>query len=116
MAVIKLVTNDDSTNQFRAVSLGQVVAVVFGLCSIIGAQQTWLWAGAHERAMLAAAFKEDIRAAVDSHIKGDESKWVEVNRRMAEHEDRLTAVYEHLITVERQVNINTGIIEHRYPR
>lgn len=116
MGVIKLVTNGDSTTQFRAVSLGHAVTVLFGLLSIIGAQQTWLWAGAHERSMLAAVFKEDIRASVEAHAKADEAKWIEVNRRQTEHEARLTAIYDHLITVERQVNINTGIIEHRYPR
>ena len=116
MGVIKTVTNGDRTSQFKAVSLGHAAAIAFGLCSIIGAQQTWLWAGAHERSMLAAAFKEDIRSAVTDHIKTDADKWVEVNRRMAAQEERITAVYEHLITVERQVNINTGVIEHKYPR
>jgi hypothetical protein len=104
MAVIKLVTNGDSTNQFRAVSLGHVVAVVFGLCSIIGGQQTWLWAGAHERSMIITQIKTEIAEDQRLHDARDDSRFKEIDRRL----DRLELSME---SAQRQISLNTGRIE-----
>jgi len=103
MGIIKLVTNGDSTVQFRALSLGHAVTIGFGLLSIIIAQQTWLWAGAHERAEIVEQVKEDIAEDQRLHDASDEGRFKEVDRR-------LSIVEEKMDDAQKQINVNTGII------
>ena len=103
MGVIKLVTNGDSTTQFRAVSLGHAVTIGFGLLSIIGAQQTWLWAGAHEREMIVTSIRNQITTDLASHSNVED-------RRFDQFERRLSIVEEKLDDAQKQINVNTGII------
>jgi hypothetical protein len=104
MALIKTVTNGSSSAQFRAVSLGHAVTIVFGLLSIIGAQQTWLWAGAHERAQIVSQIKFDIAEDMRAHDLRDESRFREIDRRL----DKLELSMDE---AQRQININTGKLE-----
>jgi len=103
MGVIKLVTNGDSTTQFRAVSLGHAVTIGFGLLSIIGAQQTWLWAGAHEREMIVTSIRNQITTDLAAHSNVDD-------RRFDQFERRLSIVEEKMDDAQKQINVNTGII------
>ena len=103
MAIIKSVTNGSGTAVFKAVSLGHVVAIVFGLTSIIGAQQTWLWAGAHEREMIVASIRNQITTDLAAHSNVED-------RRFDQFERRLSIVEEKLDEAQKQINVNTGII------
>ena len=103
MGVIKLVTNGDSTTQFRAVSLGHAVTIGFGLLSIIGAQQTWLWAGAHEREMIVTSIRNQITTDLTAHSNVED-------RRFDQFERRLSIVEEKMDDAQKQINVNTGII------
>ena len=80
MAFIKLVTNGDSTNQFRAVSLGHVVSIVFGLVSIIGAQQTWMWAAAHERELIVSSLRLQIVSDIERHAIVDDRRFIAIEK------------------------------------
>ena len=104
MGLIKLVTNGDKTATFQAVSLSHAATIVFGLVSIIGAQQTWLWAGARERALIVQQVKADIASSLAMHDDRDTTAFRDLGRRMDSIERRLD-------TLEKQVNINTGKLE-----
>lgn len=99
MAIIKTVTNGDRTIVFKAVSLGHAVTILFGLLSIIGAQQTWLWASAHERSVISA------QVAEESKEHGI------VKMQIATLDMELRALRTRFDAAERQININTGKIE-----
>jgi len=104
MAVIKTVTNGDRSAAFKAVSLSHVVAIVFGLISIIGTQQTWLVAGANERRMIVETIRVQIAQDISTHAAFEEKRFDVIDRRLAVMEDALDAT-------QRQVNINTGKLE-----
>jgi len=104
MAIIKLVKNGDSTREFRAVSLGHVVAVTFGLASIIVAQQTWVTAGAHEREMIVTAMRAQIVADITAHAAAEDNRLGQIDRRLEMLERQMDEA-------QRQININTGKIE-----
>ena len=104
MAIIKTVTNGSSSTQFKAVSLGHAATVGFGLLSIIGAQQTWLWAEAHERARIVHQVKADIASSLSMHDDRDTSVFRDMERRLDSIERRLDLD-------ERQININTGKLD-----
>ena len=106
MAIIKTVTNGSSSTQFKAVSLGHAVTVLFGLLSIIWAQQTWLWAGARERALIVQQVKADIATNLALHDDRDNHVFSDLERRLASIERRLDSN-------ERQININTGKLERK---
>ena len=116
MPVIKTVTNGDCTSQFKAVSLGHAAAIAFGLCSIIGAQQTWLWAESHERSMIVASVRAQIVSDIERHSMVEERRFASIEREHLELTGRMDAMTEREANLEKQVNINTGVIEHRYPR
>ena len=116
MALIKHVTNGGSSVTFRAVSLGHVVAIVFGLVSVIGAQQTWLWAAAHERELIATSLRLQIVYDIERHAIVDDLRFTDLEGHLTSITERLDAMAEREANLEKQVNINTGIIEHRYPR
>jgi hypothetical protein len=101
MGIIKTVTNGDRTAQFKAVSLGHALSIIFGLVSIIGAQQTWLWAGAHERAMIVAEVKREGAETTRLHELHDDLKFKEIDRRLEHIEGDLEYA-------QRQINLNTG--------
>jgi len=103
MAIIKSVTNGSGTAVFKAVSLGHVVAIVFGLTSIIGAQQTWLWAGSHEREMIVTSIRNQITTDLAAHSDVDD-------KRFDQFERRLSIVEEKMDDAQKQINVNTGII------
>jgi len=65
--IVKSVTNGHDTKAFKAVSLTHVLVIVFGLASIIGAQQTWLFAQAVERSRLVSELRAEITRAIDQH-------------------------------------------------
>jgi tetrahydromethanopterin S-methyltransferase subunit G len=104
VAIIKTVTNGSNSAQFKAVSLGHVIAIVFGLVSLLGAQQTWLMAAANEREAIIEEIKRDNDRSREAHERVDSAKFDEINRRLAEIETQVHAL-------ERQVMINTGRIE-----
>jgi len=104
VAIIKDVTNGSGTTQFKAVSLGHVVSIIFGLASIIGAQQTWLWAGAHEREMIVTAMRAQLVADITSHTAAEEIRIGQIDRRLEMLERQMD-------DAQRQININTGKIE-----
>ena len=104
MAIIKTVSNGDRTAQFKAVSLGHVVAIVFGLVSIIGTQQTWLWAGAHERSMIIVEVKRENAETTRLHEAHDDLKFKEIDRRLDHIEQALESA-------QQQINLNTGKLE-----
>ena len=104
MAVIKTVTNGDRTSQFKAVSLGHASAIAFGLCSIIGAQQTWLWAGANERRVIVESIRVQITNDITAHSVTEDRRFDQIDRRLLSLEAELD-------TIAKQVNINTGKIE-----
>ena len=116
MALIKHVTNGNSSVAFKAVSLGHAVAIAFGLVSIIGAQQTWLWAGAHERDMIVASVRAQIVSDIERHSMAEERQFAAIERDHLELTGRMDAMSEREANLEKQVNINTGIIEHRHPK
>jgi len=101
MGIIKLVTNGDSTVQFRALSLGHAVTIGFGLLSIIIAQQTWLWAGAHERALIIESVRVQITNDISMHAIVDRQRFDQIERR-------LEAMDQALDRTMQQVNMNTG--------
>ncbi len=109
MAIIKTVTNGSSSREFRAVSLGHAVAVVFGLCSIIGAQQTWLWAGANERRLIVESLREQIAQDISTHAAFEEKRFEVIDHR-------LSAIERSMFETQRQVNINTGKLERENRR
>ena len=104
MAIIKTVTNGSSSTQFKAVSLGHAATVGFGLLSIIGAQQTWLWAGARERSLIVQQVKADIASSLSMHDDRDTAVFRDLERRLDSIERRLELS-------EKQININTGKLE-----
>jgi len=116
MAIIKSVTNGSGTAVFKAVSLGHVVAIVFGLTSIIGAQQTWLWAGSHERDLIVSSLRLQITSDIEKHESADDRRFAAIERDHEELTNRVSEMAEREANLEKQVNINTGIIEHRYPK
>ena len=116
MAIIKTVTNGSSSAQFKAVSLGHVVAIVFGLLSVIGAQQTWMWAGSHERDLIVASLRLQITSDIEKHESVDDRRFAAIERDHAELTNRVNQMAEREADLERQVNVNTGILEHRYPK
>lgn len=65
--IVKSVTNGHDTKAFKAVSLTHVLVMVFGLASIIGAQQTWLFAQAAERSSVVSELRAEITRAIDQH-------------------------------------------------
>lgn len=104
MGIVKIVQNGDKTATFRAVPLSTAVTILFGLCSVIGAQQTWLWAGAHERAMLAEQMDTKIDRALASEKAVAALHFLTLDAEVRGLNDRLNAA-------ERQININTGKLE-----
>ena len=116
MALIKTVTNGSSSAQFKAVSLGHVIAIVFGLVSVIGAQQTWMWAGSHERDLIVTALRLQIATDIEKHEQTDERRFTDLDGHLARINERLDAMAEREANLEKQVNQNTGILEHRYPK
>ena len=104
MALIKTVTNGDRTAEFKAVSLNHVMGIVFCLVSIIGAQQTWLWAGAHEREMIVATIRLQIVSDIDRHANGDNARFSTIERKLEHIEAGLDETLK-------QMNKNTGLIE-----
>ena len=101
MGIIKLVTNGDSSTQFRAISLGHAVTIGFGLLSIVIAQQTWLWAGAHERALIIESVRVQITNDISMHAIVDRQRFDQIERR-------LEAMDQSLDRTMQQVNLNTG--------
>ena len=101
MGIIKLVTNGDSTVQFRALSLGHAVTIGFGLLSIIIAQQTWLWAGAHERDLIIESVRVQITNDISMHAIVDRQRFDQIERR-------LEAMDQSCDRTMQQVNLNTG--------
>ena len=104
VALIKTVTNGDRTAEFKAVSLNHVMGIVFCLVSIIGAQQTWLWAGAHERDQIVASIRVQIVTDIDRHSNADNIRFDFIERRMIHLEAGLDEALK-------QMNKNTGNIE-----
>ena len=104
MAIIKLVKNGDSTREFRAVSLGHAVTALFGLLSIIGAQQTWLWAGAHEREAIVTQLRMQIVSDIERHAIIDDRRFTVIDRAIERIEDVDDAQ-------TKQIQINTGRLE-----
>lgn len=104
LPIIKTVNNGDPLTNFKAVSLGHAVAIVFGLLSIIGAQQTWLWAGAHERDQIVASIRVQIVTDIDRHSNADNIRFDFIERRMIHLEAGLDEALK-------QMNKNTGNIE-----
>jgi len=104
MAVIKTVTNGDRSAAFKAVSLSHVVAIVFGLLSIIGTQQTWLVAGANERRLIIETIRVQIAQDISTHAAFEEKRFDVIDRRLAILEGGLD-------DAQRQININTGRLE-----
>ena len=104
VALIKTVTNGDRTAEFKAVSLNHVMGIVFCLVSIIGAQQTWLWAGAHEREMIVATIRLQIVSDIDRHANGDNARFSTIERKLEHIEAGLDETLK-------QMNKNTGLIE-----
>ena len=104
LPIIKTVNNGDPLTNFKAVSLGHAVAIVFGLLSIIGAQQTWLWAEAHEREMIVATIRLQIVSDIDRHANGDNARFSTIERKLEHIEAGLDETLK-------QMNKNTGLIE-----
>ena len=104
LPIIKTVNNGDPLTNFRAVSLGHAVAIVFGLLSIIGAQQTWLWSGAHEREMIVASIRLQIVSDINRHSSGDNIRFNAIERKLEHIETGLDEALK-------QLNKNTGQIE-----
>ena len=115
--LIAQVTNGDpDASPYAAVPLSVALPVFFVMLSALGALATWNYSAAHERSMIAEAIETRTRSMVAEHERS-ESLWrEELQRRISVLEDRLSTNESHWSNVERQVNINTGIIEHRYPR
>ena len=101
MGIIKTVTNGDRTAEFKAISLGSAVAIGFGLCSIIGAQQTWLWAGAHERDMIVTSIRLQITNDIQRHADEDSRRFSNLEREQ-EH------LVNHIDEMQKQILLNTG--------
>jgi hypothetical protein len=116
MAIIKTVTNGSGTATFRAVSLGHVISIFFGLVSIIGSQQTWLWSAAHERDSIVTMLRMQITTDIEKHEQTEERRFDEIEGHLADINRRLDAMFEREANLEQQVNRNTGIIEHMYPK
>ena len=116
MALIKHVTNGNSSVVFKAVSLGHVVAIVFGLVSVIGAQQTWMWAAAHERDLIVTSLRLQIVSDIERHAIVDDRRFTDMEGHLASINERLDMMAEREADLEKQVNQNTGILEHRYPK
>jgi hypothetical protein len=104
VAIIKDVTNGSGTTQFKAVSLGHVVAIIFGLVSLIGAQQTWLWAGAHEREAIVSQLRLQIVSDIERHSVIEERRFAAIERALERIENTDDAQ-------TKQIQINTGKIE-----
>ena len=101
VALIKHVTNGKDASVFKAISLTHALSIIFAMCSVIGAQQTWMWAAAHERSMIVQQVKADIASSLAMHDDRDTSVFRDMERRMESIEQRLDAD-------ERQLNIITG--------
>ena len=104
LPIIKTVNNGDPLTNFKAVSLGHAVAIVFGLLSIIGGQQTWLWAEAHERDLIVATIRAQIITDIDRHANADNIRFDFIERRLIHIESGLDEALK-------QLNKNTGNIE-----
>lgn len=104
MGVIKTVTNGARTATFKAVSLGHVVTMVFGLTSIIGAQQTWLWAGVHERNAIVKEMRADLAQSMSSHETTDSDRFDDMDRRLSSMERSMD-------DAQKQINLNTGRLD-----
>ena len=116
MALIKHVTNGNSSTVFKAVSLGHAVAIGFGLVSVIGAQQTWMWAAAHERELIVSSLRLQIVSDIERHAVVDDRRFNDLDIHIENIGKRLDAMAEREANLEKQVNINTGVINHQYPR
>jgi len=101
VALIKTVTNGDKTAVFKAVSLGHVVSIVFGLASIIGAQQTWLWAEAHERTLIVDSIRIQITTDITTRATIEDRRFEQLERKVESLDHDLDAL-------AKQVNVNTG--------
>ena len=115
--LIAQVTNGDpDSSPYAAVPLSIALPVFFVMLSALGTLATWNYSAVHERTMIADAMEIRTRAMVATHERSEELWREELSRRITVLEDRATLNEAHWSNVERQVNINTGIIEHRYPR
>lgn len=104
MSLIKLVTNGSNSVQFKAMSLGHVVTVVFGLLTVIVAQQTWLWSGAHERQLIVTTIRIQIANDIEHHSFTDNVRFQSIEKKLDHIEDGLDDAVK-------QLNRNTGSIE-----
>ena len=100
MAIIKLVTNGDKSETFKAVSLSHAVTIFFGLVSIIGALGTWNLAITWDRSMLVSM----IRAEMSETVEADTTA---TRLAIKQIDDRLRAIEQSDHEQEKQIIRNT---------
>ena len=88
MAIIKLVTNGDKSETFKAISLAHAVTIVFGLFSVIGFMGTWLVASIHERGVVFDTVRQEIVAAVTANEALTVTRITSIDARLAVVEGR----------------------------
>ena len=105
MAIIKLVTNGDKTEVFKAVSLAHAVTIFFGLVSIIGALGTWNLAITWDRRLLV----QMIRDEMETTMLADSTA---TTLAIAQLDSRLHAIEVQLREDERQIVRNTERLDN----
>ena len=101
VALIKSVTNGKDASTFKAISLTHALPILFALCSVIGAQQTWMWAAAHERTIILDNIRAQIVRDISRHADFE-------NNRLDQTDRRVTTLEIAVVNAQQQININTG--------
>jgi hypothetical protein len=105
MAIIKLVTNGDKSETFKAISLAHAVTIFFGLVSIIGALGTWNLAITWDRSMLISMIREEMAIT----IKADSTA---TTLAISQLDGRLHLLEEQVHQNENQIIKNTERLDH----
>lgn len=109
----KVVNGDEAAEVFTAVPVSIVVPVFVTLFSATGAMATWTLATIAERNALVRNVRADFAQDIAAHTANEMQRFGDIERRIESLEARVSDLDDRARTVERQVNINTGILERR---
>lgn len=96
----------------RGVPMAVAVPILFGLVSIIGAMATWNLAIVSERQSLVRLVREEVGSEAKSHEQADELKFAGFEKAIAAIEARLAVIEANDAALQRQVLVNSGIIDN----
>lgn len=96
----------------RGVPMAVAVPILFGLISIIGAMATWNLAIVSERQSLVRLVREEVNSEAESHERSDSFQFQSVTKQITAIETRLALIEANAAALERQVLVNTGIVDN----